>query len=137
MGSKWSNVSLDGKLRLWSDYAHAQTHLNLRSTHMAFYTLCWIPAAVDNAAGPGHGMRICDPRRLRIKPTQRDWAISVYAIHMDIKLATPCVRAQNDDPIQKHEMSHEMRHILHWPFSYLEMSFEITSTPKSECMQHK
>ena len=47
MGSQWSNVSSDRKLRLWSDCADAQTDLNLLCTHMPTCTLNWLPAHIE------------------------------------------------------------------------------------------
>ena len=43
MGSLESKVSSGRKLGLWSDYADAQTDLNLSCRHMPTCTLCWIP----------------------------------------------------------------------------------------------
>ena len=42
IASKGSNVSSDGKLRLWSDIVDIQTDLNFHCSHMPTCTLGWI-----------------------------------------------------------------------------------------------
>ena len=76
MGSQRFNISSGGNLRLLSDYAYAQTDLNIHCMHMPTYILCCIPARFKNAVsyvniqnlvatGDFHQCGMCNQQRLR------------------------------------------------------------------------